>query len=544
MAIRHLQMCVCVAFAAAALATDARGQTTSFPFTFTDHSTFGAIPDSPGPGCGIPGPPRDVLIRPFTNVGVSAVYVSLTLRHPAAGQVSATLIAPDGTTYALFGRSGVQTATDCGSQVPLDGDYSYSVSTRLPAAPAASAAGATVSTAFTPGGVWTVRLIDWGGGGTGTVEGASASFLHPLLTGATPDAYETRVGVPLVVAAPGVLANDRVSAESLQVITPMGVPNHGHLYMEAGGGFTYVPYPGFAGSDHFWYFVLTRYGVAYEVVTVEVRGATAPTDVGVAAITGSRVVIRWQAPSRGAQPTGYRLDWRGGPGGAAGAIELPPSPTAFAIDVPPGRYVFSMHTLSDEGPSPPTADVFLSTDVTDAPSPPVNLRAGVHGDHVTLQWAPTFTGGPVSHTEVALVTTTAAGELVVSGSAVELAGLPFGEYWLAARTVGPGGTSDYAGPVRFDVPDLCRPPATPVRFAAFVSPGRLGAVWDPAPEGGIPTRYEVALSPPFTAMVPVGLQRVHEVPMPPGEYRLQVRAVNTCGASHLTPPQTVVVPAP
>lgn len=542
MAIRQRQACVCVMFAVLALATDARGQTMTFPFTWPDYTTFGAIPDSPGPGCGIPGPPRDVLIRPFTNAGVGAVEVSLTLRHPAAGQVSATLIAPDGTTYELFGRSGVQSATDCGSQVPLEGHHSYTVSTRLPAAPAASAAGGTVSTALTPGGVWTVRLIDWGGGGTGTVEGASALFLHPRLAGATPDAYETRVDVPLVVAAPGVLANDRVSAESLQVITPIGVPNHGHLYMEAGGGFTYVPYPGFAGSDQFWYFVLTDRGVAYEVVTVEVRGATAPTDVGVAAIAGSRVVIRWQAPSTGAQPTGYRLDWRGGPGGAAGAIELPPSPTAFAIDVPPGRYVFSMRTLSDEGPSAPTTDVSLSTDAADAPSPPADLRAGVHGDHVTLQWTPTFTGGPATHTEVRLATTEVAGELVVSGSAVELAGLPLGEYWLAARTVGPGRTSAYARAVRFDVPARCQSLAPPVRFAAFVSPGRLGAVWDPAPDGGVPARYEVVVTQPFTTTVSVGLERVHEVPMPPGVYRLQVRAVNACGASALTPPQIAVVP--
>jgi Bacterial Ig domain/Proprotein convertase P-domain len=542
MAIRNLPACVCVMFAGVLLPTDVRGQMMVFPFTSTDHATLGAIPDSPGPGCGIPGPPRDVLFRPFTNAGVGAVDVSLTLTHPAAGQVSATLIAPDGTTYALFGRRGVQTATDCGSPAPLDGHHSYSVSMRLPAAPAASATGATVSTAFTPGAFWTVRLIDWGAGGTGAVEYASLSFQHPRLPGALPDAYDTRAGVPLVVAAPGVLANDRVGAESFQVITPMGAPNHGHLSVEPDGAFTYVPYPGFAGSDRFWYFVLTDRGVAFEVVTVVVRGATAPTDVGVAAIAGSRVVLRWQAPSSGARPTGYRLDWRGGPGDAAGAIDLPASPTAFAIDVPSGRYAFSMHTLSDEGPSPPSADVSLSTDVADAPSPPADLRAGVHGDHVTLQWAPTFTGGPATHTEVALGTSAVAGELAVSGSAVALAGMPLGEYWLTARTVGPGGTSAYAGIVRFDVPGRCQPPATPVRFAAFVSPGRLGAVWDPAPEGGIPTRYEVAVSRPVNAMVPVGLQRVHEVPMPPGEYRLQVRAVNTCGTSTLTPPQTVVVP--
>ena len=273
-------------------------------------------------------------------------------------------------------------------------------------------------------------------------------------------------------------------------------------------------------------------------------GAMPPTEVGVAAIAGTRVVLRWQAPSGGAEPTGYRLDWRGGPGDSAGAIDLPPSPTAFAIDVPPGRYAFSMHTLSADGPSAPSASVPLSTDVADAPSPPADLRAGVHGDRVLLQWAPTFSGGPVTHTAVAIETSEGGVSFVASGTALELAGVPHGDYRVSVQSVGPDQTSGPAGFVRFTVPDVCQPLSPPTRFVAFVSPGRLGALWEPAPQGGIPTGYEVVVSWPFSTTVSVGLQRVHEVPMPPGVYRLQVRAVNACGASDLTPPQTVVVPAP
>ena len=274
-------------------------------------------------------------------------------------------------------------------------------------------------------------------------------------------------------------------------------------------------------------------------------GALPPTEVGVAAIAGSRVVLRWQAPSGGAEPTGYRLDWRGCPGDSAGAIDLPPSPTAFAIDVPPGRYAFSMRTLSEDGPSSPSASVPLSTDMADAPSPPADLRAGVHGDRVLLQWAPTFAGGPATHTAVAIETSEGGGvSFVASGTALELAAVPNGDYRVSVQSVGPDRTSGFAGSVRFTVPDVCQPLAPPTRFVAFVSAGRLGALWEPAPQGGIPAAYEVVVSRPFSTTVSVGLQRVHEVPMPPGVYRLQVRAMNACGASALTPPQTVVVPQP
>jgi hypothetical protein len=42
--------------------------------------------------------------------------------------------------------------------------------------------------------------------------------------------------------------------------------------------------------------------------------------------------------------------------------------------------------------------------------------------------------------------------------------------------------------------------------------------------------------------VPVGLGRLHEVPMPAGRYGLRVRAVNPCGVSALSALQTVEVP--
>ena len=77
--------------------------------------TLGAIPDG-GPGCGVPaGSNRDVT---FTVSGLSGaptnVEVSMTFGGPVhtwGGDVTATLIAPNGTQFAVYGRRGSTTPT-------------------------------------------------------------------------------------------------------------------------------------------------------------------------------------------------------------------------------------------------------------------------------------------------------------------------------------------------------------------------------------------------------------------------------------------------
>ncbi len=69
----------------------------------------------------------------------------------------------------------------------------------------------------------------------------------------TPDTYEATEGTPLVVAAPGVLANDTdVDGDPLTAVLASG-PAHGTLVLDADGSFTYTPDAMFHGTDSFTY---------------------------------------------------------------------------------------------------------------------------------------------------------------------------------------------------------------------------------------------------------------------------------------------------
>lgn len=70
---------------------------------------------------------------------------------------------------------------------------------------------------------------------------------------AVADAYTTPAGTSLVVAAPGLLANDSdIDGDSLTVLLASGA-NHGQLILNADGSFTYTPVSGYSGSDSFRY---------------------------------------------------------------------------------------------------------------------------------------------------------------------------------------------------------------------------------------------------------------------------------------------------
>ncbi len=67
------------------------------------------------------------------------------------------------------------------------------------------------------------------------------------------ESYSTNQNTPLVIAAPGVLANDSDAQSSpLTAILNAG-PTHGILVLNADGGFTYTPASGYVGLDSFSY---------------------------------------------------------------------------------------------------------------------------------------------------------------------------------------------------------------------------------------------------------------------------------------------------
>jgi PKD repeat protein len=72
---------------------------------------------------------------------------------------------------------------------------------------------------------------------------------------ANQDTYTTSEGSELSVASPGLLENDRDSDGDALTISSYTQPLHGSLSLQADGGFSYQPDPGFAGSDSFSYSV-------------------------------------------------------------------------------------------------------------------------------------------------------------------------------------------------------------------------------------------------------------------------------------------------
>ncbi|MEO5914296.1 MAG: cadherin-like domain-containing protein [Luteolibacter sp.] len=70
---------------------------------------------------------------------------------------------------------------------------------------------------------------------------------------AVADSYSANQNTPLVVAAPGVLANDTDPESNPLAALTVGNPAHGTLALSANGGFTYTPTSGYTGPDSFTY---------------------------------------------------------------------------------------------------------------------------------------------------------------------------------------------------------------------------------------------------------------------------------------------------
>ncbi len=128
--------------------------------------------------------------------------------------------------------------------------------TLFEAAPAIDAAGTlTFTSVANASGTTTVavQLADDAGG-------TDTSAVHVLTVTVTPtadapvagdDAYATTDDVPLVVPAPGVLANDGDEDGDTLTAAVTVAPTSGVLAMQADGSFTYTPTLGFSGTDTF-----------------------------------------------------------------------------------------------------------------------------------------------------------------------------------------------------------------------------------------------------------------------------------------------------
>ena len=92
------------------------------------------------------------------------------------------------------------------------------------------------------------------------------------------DAATTAEDTPLVVDAPGVLANDSDPDSPTLTATMVTGPTHGTLALDADGAYTYTPAADFSGTDTFTY---STNGGAPAIVTITVTAVNdAPASVG------------------------------------------------------------------------------------------------------------------------------------------------------------------------------------------------------------------------------------------------------------------------
>ncbi|CAN5475223.1 hypothetical protein BH10ACI3_BH10ACI3_22940 [soil metagenome] len=171
-------------------------------------ANLGAIPDGGAACAPSPGANRDIT---FSVTGIAAaptsVSVSMTATHSFVGDVTAVLIAPNGATTTVFGRTGAITAAGVGDSSDLNATYTFSDT--APAQPSggwwqeanvrgagefltsgvyrstglgglgqinpAPATNLTAAFAAIPSsnGTWTLRLTDGCSGDTGAITAAS-----------------------------------------------------------------------------------------------------------------------------------------------------------------------------------------------------------------------------------------------------------------------------------------------------------------------------------------------------------------------------------
>ncbi len=362
---------------------------------------------------------------------------------------------------------------------------------------------------------------------------------------AASDAFSTSFNAPLVIPAPGVLANDTTNGGGPMTAVLVTTVANGTLALAPNGGFSYTPSSGFSGTDSFTYRTSTAGGglgnVAAVTLTVnEPATPQPPTSLVVSSIVGNLVTFRWTPPAVGPAPTGYVVAGGLNPGEVLASLPTGQSAPIFSVTVPVGAFYVRVHTLAGGVPSDASNEIRIFVNVPVPPSAPANLLGAVNGSALQLAWRNTFGGGAP-----------AAMMLDVSGSAN--VSLPLGAIDTFSATVAPGtytfsvratnvaGSSPASNAVTLNVPAACSGvPLAPANFLAYKVGNTIHVVWDPPASGPAPSGYVIQVTGSANLTLPLAARSISGA-VPPGTYNLHVSATNACGTGPATA-QTITVP--
>ena len=496
------------------------------------------------------------------------VRVSLQVFHTLDADLDVSLIGPDGTTIDLTsdnGGSGGNYGTACtpdGSRTTLDD-----------AAPTAITAGsAPFIGSFRPeqalsafdgktgagaaNGIWRLRIADDTAGNTGTLQCWSL-FITASVTAPTAvdDAYSTPINTPLVVPAPGVLANDLPNGGGPMTAAAVSQPTHGFLTFNSDGSFTYTPSSNYTGPDTFAYRAFNGVGavgsnVAFVDLTVTPPPPTAMDDT---------YATPFQTPLNVPAPGVLGNDINPVPSSSmtAGLIANVAHGTltfnsngSFAYTPAAGYFGSDSFTYSaiNVGGAGNAATVFLTVGGPTNAQPPTGLyTSSVVGNRVTLRWTPPTAGA--TPTQYVLEGGLAPGEVLASfptGSPYPIFTFvaPTGSFHVRMHSLAGTDRSAASNEILLHV-NVPVAPSTPADLLSLVDGSTLNLAWRNTFAGGAPSGMVLEVTGAFAGAFALGPGDTFAFAgVPAGTYTLRLSAINAGGVSAPSNPVTVTFPGP
>jgi hypothetical protein len=267
-----------------------------------------------------------------------------------------------------------------------------------------------------------------------------------------------------------------------------------------------------------------------------------PANLYVSALSGNQVTFRFDAPTLGPAPTGYALEGGVVPGQILASLATGSNAPIFSVVAPTGSFFVRMHALNGAEKSVASNEIAVHVNVPVAPSTPDLFSSTVNGDAVVLAWRNTFAGG--QPTGVILdVTGSAVGQIPLGLSeTLSVTGVPPGTYTLRLGAVNAGGASLPSDPVVVTIPSVCLGgPEVPSNVLAYRIGNTVFVVWDPPLSGPAAASYVVSVSGSFVGSFGTTVRSLSGQ-AGAGSYTISVAAVNSCGSSPASAPQTVTIP--
>jgi hypothetical protein len=348
----------------------------------------------------------------------------------------------------------------------------------------------------------------------------------------------------LVVDAPGVMGNDVAGAGGPISALLVSPTSNGGVTLNSDGSFNYTPNPGYTGADAFTYRVSNANGfsnVATVTITVTPSPTANPSNLFAWSIVDNIVTLRWTAPTSGT-PTNYFMDGGIAPGAPLVSIATNQTEPVFVFAAPSGSFYVQVRAIVNGQSTAPTNEIRIDVNVPVAPSAPTGLTGMVNVNAVALSWRNTFAGGPSQNVMLDVSGPVSGSVPLGSAESFTFNGIPDGTYTFSVRAQNAGGTSPSSNAVTLTFPQACTgAPQSPEQFLAFNTGNLLTVIWGPPTSGNAPTHFMLNVSGSVNASVPFTTRGI-SVPVPPGSYTFSVAAVNACGSSAPTAPDTVTIP--